>query len=108
MTPIGLATARDGMKKFIFEQMLPDDKVAILSRWIQMGAPWPQTADEGPLADELKAFGGERLLTIGRCAILTQNHRGRLACHYCGPCEKGCITNSNQTASRSPSCVPVR
>jgi hypothetical protein len=29
---------------------LPDDKVAILSRWIQMGAPWPQTADEGPLA----------------------------------------------------------
>jgi choline dehydrogenase-like flavoprotein len=34
------------------------------------------------------------VLTIGRCAILTQNHRGRLACHYCGPCERGCITNS--------------
>jgi VWFA-related protein len=28
-TPGGLATARDGMKKFIDEQMLPDDKVAI-------------------------------------------------------------------------------
>jgi VWFA-related protein len=28
-TPIGLSNARDGMKKFIDEQMLPDDKVAI-------------------------------------------------------------------------------
>jgi choline dehydrogenase-like flavoprotein len=42
----------------------------------------------------LKAFGGERVMTIGRVAILTENHNGRLACHYCGSCEKGCITNS--------------
>jgi choline dehydrogenase-like flavoprotein len=41
-----------------------------------------------------KHFGGERVLTIGRCAILTQDHRGRLGCHYCGPCERGCITRS--------------
>jgi choline dehydrogenase-like flavoprotein len=41
-----------------------------------------------------KHFGGERLLTIGRTAILTQPHRGRGACHYCGPCERGCITRS--------------
>jgi choline dehydrogenase-like flavoprotein len=33
-------------------------------------------------------------MTIGRAAILTQNHNGRLACHYCGPCERGCITHS--------------
>ena len=39
-------------------------------------------------------FGGERLLTIGRCAILTQRHRGRAACHYCGPCARGCATRS--------------
>jgi choline dehydrogenase-like flavoprotein len=39
-------------------------------------------------------FGGERVLTIGRAAILTQDHRGRAACHYCGPCERGCITRS--------------
>jgi len=39
-------------------------------------------------------FGGERILTIGRCAILTQPHRGRAACHYCGPCWRGCITHS--------------
>lgn len=41
-----------------------------------------------------KHFGGERVLTIGRAAILTQPHRGRAACHYCGPCERGCITRS--------------
>src|SRR5579864_910770 len=39
-------------------------------------------------------FGGERVLTIGRSAILTQAHKGRAACHYCGPCERGCITLS--------------
>jgi choline dehydrogenase-like flavoprotein len=37
---------------------------------------------------------GERLMTIGRVAILTQDHRGRAACHYCGPCARGCITKS--------------
>ena len=41
-----------------------------------------------------KNFGPERRLTIGRVAVLTQAHRGRAACHYCGPCERGCITKS--------------
>lgn len=39
-----------------------------------------------------KRFG--RTVTIGRTAILTKNHNGRLACHYCGPCERGCSTYS--------------
>ena len=29
-----------------------------------------------------KHFGGERVLTIGRAAILTRDHGGRAACHY--------------------------
>lgn len=33
-------------------------------------------------------------MTIGRCAILTQPHQGRAACHYCGPCDRGCSTGS--------------
>src|SRR5258708_25081517 len=33
-------------------------------------------------------------MTIGRTAILTQPHNGRAACHYCGPCARGCITRS--------------
>ena len=41
-----------------------------------------------------KKFNRQRLLTIGRTAVLTENHKGRLACHYCGPCERGCITRS--------------
>ena len=36
----------------------------------------------------------ERIVTMGRCAILTRPHMGRAACHYCGPCERGCITHS--------------
>jgi len=41
-----------------------------------------------------KYFGEERRLTIGRAAVLTKPHNGRAACHYCGPCERGCITRS--------------
>ena len=41
-----------------------------------------------------KYFGDERVLTIGRCAILTRTHNGRAPCHQCGPCERGCITRS--------------
>ena len=43
-------------------------------------------------------WGRERVLTIGRAAILTQDHNGRAACHYCGPCERGCITHSYFTS----------
>ncbi len=41
-----------------------------------------------------RAYGGERVLTIGRCAILSADHNGRKACHYCGTCERGCTTHS--------------
>src|SRR4029079_8243749 len=30
----------------------------------------------------------------GRTAIVTQPHNGRAPCHYCGPCERGCMTYS--------------
>ena len=42
----------------------------------------------------LRRWPGERILTIGRSAVLTRRHNGREACHYCGPCERGCITHS--------------
>jgi choline dehydrogenase-like flavoprotein len=35
-----------------------------------------------------------RVMTAGRTAILTQNHNGRAACHYCGPCDRGCSAGS--------------
>ncbi len=41
-----------------------------------------------------RSFGRERILTIGRTAVLTVPHNGRAACHYCGPCHRGCQTRS--------------
>jgi choline dehydrogenase-like flavoprotein len=35
-----------------------------------------------------------RTVTIGRTANLTKAINGRQACHYCGPCERGCTTHS--------------
>ena len=39
-----------------------------------------------------KKFG--RTLTQGRTANLTRPLHGRQPCHYCGPCEHGCVTHS--------------
>jgi len=36
----------------------------------------------------------ERTVTIGRTATLTEPLGHRVACHYCGPCERGCYTSS--------------
>ncbi|HKG96077.1 MAG TPA: GMC family oxidoreductase [Gemmatimonadaceae bacterium] len=38
----------------------------------------------------------DRRFTIGRVAILTRDlpQYGRAACHFCGPCERGCSTGS--------------
>jgi len=33
-------------------------------------------------------------VTLGRSANLTRATNGRAPCHYCGPCERGCITHS--------------
>jgi choline dehydrogenase-like flavoprotein len=51
------------------------------------------TCGEQVFRDRLKQKMG-RVLTIGRVAVLTRDHNGRAACHYCGPCEQGCITHS--------------
>ncbi len=55
--------------------------------------PMPLTCAEERLRARARAAFG-RIVTIGRCANLTRPHRGRAACHYCGPCERGCVTHS--------------
>jgi len=42
-----------------------------------------------------------RTLTIGRTAVLTRAHNGRPACHYCGPCSRGCRTGSYYSSPHS-------
>jgi choline dehydrogenase-like flavoprotein len=53
----------------------------------------PLTCAETALRTRLKAKFG-RTLTQGRTANLTRSVHGRQPCHYCGPCEHGCITHS--------------
>ena len=55
--------------------------------------PMEMTCGEQILRDQVREKMG-RVITIGRAAILTQTHNGRAACHYCGPCEQGCVTFS--------------
>jgi choline dehydrogenase-like flavoprotein len=55
--------------------------------------PMEMTCGEAMLRKAVKEKF-DRVVTMGRTAILTKAHRGRQACHYCGPCERGCVTNS--------------
>jgi choline dehydrogenase-like flavoprotein len=55
--------------------------------------PMPMFCSEAILRKTLKEKFGRHLL-FGRNANLTQPLNGRAPCHYCGPCERGCITGS--------------
>lgn len=55
--------------------------------------PMPMTCAEKQLREAAKSSFG-RTITIGRAAVLTTALNGRSACHYCGPCERGCVTRS--------------
>ncbi len=55
--------------------------------------PMPFSCGESLFRDRLRARMG-RVVTIGRTAIITKPLNGRQPCHYCGPCEQGCVTHS--------------
>ena len=55
--------------------------------------PMAMSCAEVQLRTRVKAKFG-RTVTIGRTANLTKPINGRQACHYCGPCERGCQTHS--------------
>jgi glucoside 3-dehydrogenase (cytochrome c) catalytic subunit len=55
--------------------------------------PMHMTCGERLLRDAVGKKMG-RTVTMGRVAILTRPLNGRAACHYCGPCEQGCMTYS--------------
>src|SRR3954470_12082354 len=57
--------------------------------------PWPLNVVEQKAREiVLSKFGGERMITQARQAILTEDHLGRAKCHLCGNCERGCMTRS--------------
>ena len=52
-----------------------------------------------PRVHELLVQRASKKLSIpcipNRMAVITRNHNGRAACHYCGQCGRGCVTASN-------------
>ncbi|MBI3790502.1 MAG: GMC family oxidoreductase [Gemmatimonadetes bacterium] len=77
---IGVTGAKEGLAQLPDGEFLP---------------PMPMMPPEEHMRSVITAkWPGERTLTIGRAAILTRPHNGRAPCHYCGPCERGCITRS--------------
>ena len=56
--------------------------------------PMEMTCVELDFKDALAKHFDDRIMTIGRSAVLTRVHKGRAPCHYCGVCHRGCITQS--------------
>lgn len=56
--------------------------------------PMALSCGEEILKKAVDGMGDGRRMTIGRTAVNTVRHQGRMACHYCGPCHRGCITKS--------------
>jgi choline dehydrogenase-like flavoprotein len=56
--------------------------------------PMDMTCVEMDMREALAKHYDDRIMTIGRAAVLTRVHKGRAACHYCGICHRGCITGS--------------
>ncbi len=52
--------------------------------------PMPMNVVERHMRQGIESRYPGRHLTIGRCAIQTEAKNGRGACHYCGPCRRGC------------------
>ena len=59
----------------------------------QFQPPMPLNCQESVFRSRLKEKMG-LTATLARSATLTRPLNGRSACHYCGPCERGCMTES--------------
>jgi len=76
---VGISGQAEGLKQLPDSEFLPPMKMHALEKTVK---------------ERLKEKAPELTMTIGRVAILTENHNNRAACHYCGPCHRGCSTGS--------------
>jgi len=76
---VGVSGRREGLSQ------LPDGNFL---------APMEMTAVEKHLKSSIESSFDDRIMTIGRCAVLTEQLGDRAPCHYCGECERGCSTRS--------------
>ncbi|TNF89013.1 MAG: GMC family oxidoreductase [Gammaproteobacteria bacterium] len=74
---IGVSGAAEGLPQ------LPDGEFL---------APMGMNVLERHVADRIRDRFPDRVMTIGRTAVLTEPlpHSERGVCHYCGPCHRGC------------------
>ena len=82
---VGISGQAEGLPQLPDSRFLPPMELTCGERLLQKA-----------IADK---FG--RKLTIGRTAILTRALHGRPACHYCGPCSRGCSTGSYYSSPAS-------
>lgn len=75
---VGISGRNEGLAHFPDGEFLP---------------PMGFTCGERVLKESVERDFGRRV-TIGRTAVVTKQHQGRAACHYCGPCNRGCISYS--------------
>jgi choline dehydrogenase-like flavoprotein len=59
----------------------------------QFQPPMPLTCQESIFRERVKRKLN-RTVTLARSANLTRPINGRGPCHFCGPCERGCVTHS--------------
>src|SRR5947207_957010 len=71
-----------GLPEGVYE--LPDGK---------FHPPMGLTCAERRFRDRVKGKF-RRTVTLGRSANITKPINGRAPCHYCGPCDRGCVTHS--------------
>lgn len=76
---VGISGQAEGLKQLPDSEFLP---------------PMEMFALEKTVKERLSEKAPDITMTIGRVAILTENHNNRAACHYCGPCHRGCSTGS--------------
>ncbi len=75
---IGISGQAEGLPHFPDGRLLPPMELTCAERVVKRSVD--------------RAFG--RRVTVGRSAVLTAPVNGRAACHYCGPCNRGCGTYS--------------
>ena len=56
--------------------------------------PMDMMALEKTIKQRLAKKAPDINMIMGRTATLSRDHNGRAACHYCGPCHRGCSTGS--------------
>lgn len=56
--------------------------------------PMEMNCAEQRVKEGIESTFSDRQMVIQRKAVLTEDHNGRAACHYCGPCSRGCSTGS--------------